>query len=149
MSHEPRRLIAGLDTQGKSCAVRDEPIPLSDTGMGMQIATLFTGPAARIDNAAPPGESFPAFDFERQLCGETYSMMIAVNPPGLGKDDPGMHRTDTCDHFYVISGEVVLVLEDGDHVMRAGDVGVIRGVMHGWRNDTGNEARLVTFVLPA
>ena len=148
MSRPPRRLIAGLDANGKSCAVRDEPIAARDTGMGMQIAVLTTGFCQPIDNAAPLGESFPAFDFA-QLSQPVYSMMIATNPPGLGKDDPGMHRTDTADHFYVIEGEVVLVLEDGDHVMRAGDVGVIRGVMHGWRNDSEAEARLVTFVLPA
>ena len=44
---------------------------------------------------------------------------------------------------------MVLVLEAGDVVLKAGDVGICRGAMHGWRNDSDRLARLVTFVLPA
>ena len=76
-------------------------------------------------------------------------MMLADYPPGLGRDDPGMHFTNTADHFHVISGEVVLVLEAEEVTLRAGDSGVCRGVMHGWRNDGAASARMVTFVLPA
>jgi uncharacterized cupin superfamily protein len=75
--------------------------------------------------------------------------MIAEYEPGQGRDDPHMHFTNTADHFYVIEGEVVLVLETGDVTLKAGDIGICRGVMHGWRNDGDKLARLVTFVLPA
>jgi quercetin dioxygenase-like cupin family protein len=143
----PRRIVAGLDAQGRSCVVRDDPVPALG-GAQMGIANLFIGSIERSDNNAPLGESFPAFAMS-QLTDPVYSMMLATYPPGLGADDPGMHFTNTADHFYVIEGEVVLVLESGDVTLSAGDVGVCRGVMHGWRNDSDREARLVTFVLPA
>jgi quercetin dioxygenase-like cupin family protein len=147
MSNSPRRIVAGLDGNGKSSVVLDEPI--SQPGEeGMSVTTLFTGAIARIDNAAPISPGFPEFAMS-QLTDPVYSMMVANYPPGLGSDDPGMHFTNTADHFVVIEGEVVLVLESGDVVLRAGDVAICRGVMHGWRNDSDKPARLVTFVLPA
>jgi len=147
MSTSPRRVIAGLGADGKSCVLRDEPIPQAG-GEGMSIATLFTGAIARTSNAAPLGESFPEFSMS-QLTDPVYSLMIATYQPGLGRDDPGMHFTNTADHFCIVEGEVVLVLESGDVVLRAGDVGICRGAMHGWRNDSDELARLITFVLPA
>jgi hypothetical protein len=41
------------------------------------------------------------------------------------------------------------VLESGEVTLRAGDLGVCRGAMHGWRNDSGAIARMLTFMLPA
>lgn len=147
MSHSPRRVVAGLDANRKSCVVLDEPIPQAGAD-GLAITNLFVGPVGPTSNTRKLSPGFPEFSM-RQLTDQVYSMMMATYPPGHGADDPGMHFTNTADHFYVIEGEVVLVLESGDVVLRAGDVGICRGVMHGWRNDTGESARLVTFVLPA
>lgn len=147
MSNQPRRIVAGLDANGKSCVVLDEAVPAPGTE-AMSVTTLFTGALGRADNAAPLTPGFPEFSMS-QLTDPVYSMMIATYPPGLGQDDPGMHFTNTADHFHIIEGEVVLVLESGDVLLRQGDTGVCRGVMHGWRNDTDKQARLVTFVLPA
>jgi len=147
MNNPPRRVVAGLDANGKSCVVLDEPIP-QPGGDGMAISVLFTGSIARTDNAVPLSPGFPEFSMS-QLTDPVYSMMFATYPPGLGQDDPGMHFTNTADHFFVTEGEVVLVLESGDVQLKAGDACICRGVMHGWRNDSSADARLVTFVLPA
>jgi mannose-6-phosphate isomerase-like protein (cupin superfamily) len=124
--------------------------PMAPQALGtMRIAQLWSGPLdAPADNRAPLETASGPFRFA-QLAEPTYAMMLAEYAPGQGRDDPGLHATDTADHFYVISGEVVLVLETGDVTLRAGDVGVVRGVVHGWRNDGDVPARLVTFVLPA
>ncbi|MEW9854973.1 cupin domain-containing protein [Novosphingobium sp. M1R2S20] len=144
----PRRVVAGLDAQGQSAVLADAPVSVLDLG-AMRIAQLWTGAlSSRADNAAPLQAATQSFRFE-QMAEPIYSMMVAEYAPGQGRDDPGMHFTNTADHFYVIEGEVVLVLETGEVCLRAGDVGVIRGVVHGWRNDTQKPACLVTFVLPA
>jgi len=148
MTAPPRRIIAGLDAQGRSCVVSAEPIPGPADPAQMGVTVLWSGSAGRVDNAAPAPAGFAPFGMEL-LTDPVYAMMLAHYPPGLGRDDPGMHFTNTADHFYVIEGECVLVLESGDVVLRAGDVGVCRGVMHGWRNDSDAPCRLVTFVLPA
>ena len=144
----PRRVVAGLDAAGKSCVVADEALPFTGTQPVMEVANAWTGTIAHADNSAPLAEGCAPFRLE-QLAEARYAMMFVEYAPGLGRDDPGMHYTNTADHFYVIEGEVVLVLEAGDVVMKAGDIGIIRGVMHGWRNDSAGRARLVTFVLPA
>ena len=143
----PRRVVAGLDAQGKSCVVSDGPVATGNMP-GLNVFNLWTGKAAPVDNLAPLAEGTAPFRVE-QLAEPVYAMMVAEYAPGLGKDDPGMHYTNTADHFLIIEGECVLVLESGDVVLRAGDVGICRGVMHGWRNDSDKPARLVTFVLPA
>jgi quercetin dioxygenase-like cupin family protein len=57
-----------------------------------------------------------------------------------------MHRTRTVDYGIVIEGEMVLVLDDSETVLRAGDVVVQRGTDHRWENRSGAVARMV-FVL--
>ncbi|MDG2002061.1 MAG: cupin domain-containing protein [Novosphingobium sp.] len=147
MSNSPRRVIAGLDAQGKSCVVSDDVIP-QPAAEGMGITVVTTGAIPRTSNAAPMAPGFAEFAMS-QLTDPVYSMMLATYPPGLGQDDPGMHFTNTADHFYIVEGECVLVLEGDEAVLKAGDVGICRGVMHGWRNDSDKPCRLVTFVLPA
>ena len=144
----PRRVVAGLDANGRSCVVSDGPVDVAGGPPGLGVANVWTGKAAVVDNAAPLEQGTAPFRLE-QLAEPVYAMMVAEYAPGLGADDPHMHFTNTADHFYVIEGEVVLVLESGDVAMKAGDIGVCRGVMHGWRNDSDRPALLLTFVLPA
>jgi quercetin dioxygenase-like cupin family protein len=70
---------------------------------------------------------------------------IRINelPPGAGSP---MHRTQTVDYGIVLNGEVVLVLEDSETVLRAGDVVVQRGTSHRWENRSAVTAR-VAFIL--
>jgi mannose-6-phosphate isomerase-like protein (cupin superfamily) len=50
-------------------------------------------------------------------------------------DDPGMHTTDTTDFDIVLSGQVVLELDDGAEViLSAGDVVIQNGTRHRWHN---------------
>lgn len=65
-------------------------------------------------------------DLERQMPGA----MAAMEP-----DAPGMHTTDSLDYIMIVSGEVVLELDDGEEtVLHAGDVVVQNGTRHAWRN---------------
>ena len=146
--HLPRRIIAAAGADGKSCVVSDEAFALTANPQPMAVTCLWSGAAGRVDNAAAFAGGFAPFGMHL-LTDPVYAVMLAEYGPGLGRDDPGMHFTDTADHFYVIEGEVVLVLEAGEAVLRTGDLGICRGAVHGWRNDSGKIARLLTFVLPA
>lgn len=59
---------------------------------------------------------------------------------------PLMHRTETVDYGILIQGELVLVLDDEEVVLRPGSVVVQRGTNHAWANRSGRMARMV-FVL--
>ena len=59
---------------------------------------------------------------------------------------PGMHRTDTVDYAIVLEGEIWAVMDQGETLMRAGDVLIQRGTNHAWANRSNRTAR-IAFVL--
>lgn len=59
---------------------------------------------------------------------------------------PLMHRTESVDYGVVLSGELVLVLDAEEVVLRPGSVVVQRGTNHAWANRSGATCRML-FVL--
>jgi len=57
-----------------------------------------------------------------------------------------MHRTDSIDYAIVLSGEIWALMDEGETLLRTGDVLVQRGTSHAWSNRTEEPAR-VAFVL--
>jgi mannose-6-phosphate isomerase-like protein (cupin superfamily) len=65
-------------------------------------------------------------------------------------DNPGMHTTDTVDFEYVISGRVVLELDDGAVVeLGPGDTVVQNGTRHVWRNPFDEPCQMVVVLVGA
>ena len=63
-------------------------------------------------------------------------------------DNPGMHRTDTVDMEIVLSGEIVLELDDGvEKVLRAGDTNIQNGTRHRWHNRGSEPAVMACFLV--
>jgi mannose-6-phosphate isomerase-like protein (cupin superfamily) len=63
------------------------------------------------------------------------------NPP-----HPLMHRTKTVDYGIVLSGEIYLVLDKQETLLKAGDVVVQRGTNHAWSNRSDKPCRMA-FIL--
>ena len=63
-----------------------------------------------------------------------------------GRKHPGMHRTDTVDYAIVLEGEIWSVMDEGETLMRAGDILIQRGTNHAWANRSDKTAR-IAFVL--
>jgi mannose-6-phosphate isomerase-like protein (cupin superfamily) len=59
---------------------------------------------------------------------------------------PGMHRTETVDYAIILEGEIYAVMDEGETLMRAGDVLIQRGTNHAWANRSNSTAR-VAFIL--
>jgi hypothetical protein len=57
-----------------------------------------------------------------------------------------MHRTETIDYGIVLEGELTLIMDVGETVVRAGDIIIQRGTNHGWANRSGQHCR-IAFVL--
>ena len=59
---------------------------------------------------------------------------------------PFMHRTETIDYGIVLDGELTLIVDKGETVVRTGDVIVQKGTNHAWANRSGRVCR-IAFVL--
>ena len=68
------------------------------------------------------------------------------------KYDPGVvprnHRIQSIDYAVIMSGELTMRLDQGEIILREGDVLVQRGTIHDWVND-GTEPCIVAFILCA
>ncbi len=65
---------------------------------------------------------------------------------GLPPRHPMMHRTRTLDYAIVISGEIDMLLDDGEVHLKAGDVVVQQATNHAWVN-RGKEPCRIAFIL--
>jgi hypothetical protein len=70
----------------------------------------------------------------------------ASSHTGTGSRHAFMHRTETIDYGIMLQGELTLILDEGETVIRAGDIVVQRGTNHGWANRSGRPCR-IAFVL--
>jgi Cupin domain len=57
-----------------------------------------------------------------------------------------MHRTETVDYGIMLEGELTLLMDEGETVVRRGDIVIQRGTNHGWANRSGKPCR-IAFVL--
>lgn len=120
LSGPPRRVVTGLDDQGKSCIIIDGP---SD-GVIWETDTVPVDNSGSLDTGGN-------FSFVFAVGGTKF--FIAELPPTDGLFGPGMHASNTIDYVAILRGEVMLVTETGETKLSAGDVVVDRGVLHGWR----------------
>ena len=75
--------------------------------------------------------------------------IIDIYPPSMGGKRTVMHRTKTLDYAVVIEGEIVLVLDDSEVVLKQGEVVVQRGTDHAWENRSDKLTRMAFFHIDA
>lgn len=63
-----------------------------------------------------------------------------------GGPHPGMHETETVDYAIVMAGEIYAIMDEGETLLRAGDVLIQRGTNHAWSNRSEEFCR-IAFVL--
>jgi quercetin dioxygenase-like cupin family protein len=121
-----RRLITGVDASGHSCVVEEAPISLEEAGLpGMASATV-----ASTSSAPPPCRPEGRGQFVELSAGPGLTGWLMLQyGPGCGFP---MHHTDTVDFDLVLEGTMELGLDDGTHVLEAGDMVVMNGVDHSW-----------------
>jgi quercetin dioxygenase-like cupin family protein len=139
----PRRVVTGHDERGVSVFAADGPVPVvrtaPDGALFYEIWGTDAAPAP-ID-AASPDPTLGALTVPPAPNGT--KIRINEFPPGVVSP---VHRTQSVDYGIVLSGEVVLVLDDAETVLRAGDVVVQRGTSHRWENRSSATARMA-FIL--
>ena len=90
----------------------------------------------------PPDQAPGGFD--RKAAFAAMGADHAMDPSA--SRHPGMHKTDTVDFALVLSGEIWALMDEGETLMRAGDVLIQRATNHSWSNRSGKPCRMA-FVL--
>jgi mannose-6-phosphate isomerase-like protein (cupin superfamily) len=62
---------------------------------------------------------------------------------------PSMHRTDTLDMFVVAYGEIYLVSDTDETLLRQGDTAVVQGVNHAWSNRSDKPCMIIGVMVHA
>jgi quercetin dioxygenase-like cupin family protein len=60
---------------------------------------------------------------------------------------PAMHKTDTIDYIILLEGDVTLILDKEEVVIKPHDVVVQRGTNHAWVNNGNNPALLIAVLI--
>jgi len=71
---------------------------------------------------------------------------VAASTVQADSPHPLMHRTESVDYGVVIEGEITLVLDDSEVLLKVGSVVIQRGTNHAWANRSGKPCRML-FVL--
>lgn len=136
-----RRVVTGLNAQGRSCVLIDGPV----AALGETTARIWSTAALPADNAG--GEDAAARPFSvSMLEGGGSHFMVAEHPPGRA---PHWHAIDAVAYVVVLKGEMALALETGEVRLGAGDVIANRGVMHDWRAAGAEPATIAVVTIPA
>jgi hypothetical protein len=167
-----RRLVTGDDASGKSRIVADAPaksirtVPERPGYRAVNVWRTTESPVAINDEDSvsehqgilPPenGTILRIIDFPPEPKDpKELKRVLDATFGGIYKDadhdktqgkHPGMHRTETVDYAIVLEGEIWAVMDEGETLMRAGDVLIQRGTNHAWANRSGKTAR-IAFVL--
>ncbi len=167
-----RRVVTGHNAQGRSIFIADSPAPtVHDRGPGATAVTELwetrSTPASNAGNQDPTlgqpqrlpppknGSKFRVVEYPPDS-----QRVAALRAPGASHDakaegyvrdlankrHPGFHKTDSIDYAIVLSGEIYALMDEGEVLLKAGDVLIQRGTNHAWSNRT-EQPCCVAFVL--
>jgi len=171
----PKMYIAGNRPDGVSDVLSEDDITtIAPLPSGIRVRDFYinrTTPADLSDNSGvsegavihePPdgGAIFRTVHFmpEGEMASVEDALRVHQNlnsahvpdPEKLAKaKHPSMHKTDTLNYFVVVFGEMWMLTEGRDVLVKAGDVIIQKGCEHGWRNDSDKPCVLVAVLIDA
>jgi len=130
-----RKLMTGVDAEGRSCVVEETEVELAAVeGIpGFKMAPLY-----RTEESPPPARPAGLAEFvDVQLApGLVRWALIEHAPYGShleGSTTATLHHTDTLNLVFVEQGSIDLLLQDGAHELELGDYVVMPGIDHAYR----------------
>ncbi len=168
-----RRVVTGHDDQGRSIVLSDGlapklhanplrlghrstetwkttamPVPISRTEPEPTLGprTIRPAPGGTVIRIAEIGPETDAIrDLPADKSRELFKSMgnETASTYGRGGRHPMMHRSESIDYVVVLEGEMTLLLDDQEVLLKTGDVVVQRGTNHAWSNRSGKVARML------
>jgi hypothetical protein len=168
MPGKVRRIVTATDAAGRSYLLSDTLLPRRDLAFGERVRTdlwitgaapasndgtadpIGDGVAARIPPPQPGGTVIRIADFppDREQAADPAELARrgCLTSPERSARHPGFHATDTVDYAVCLEGEIWAVMDEGETLMRPGDVLIQRGTYHAWSNRSDAVCRML-FVL--
>lgn len=173
MSVRIRRVVTGHDRSGRAVVLSDGPVPTVHSNpirpgqLSFEVWKTRATPVPLVREEPepttgprslppPPGGTVlrisvvpPESEETRHLTPERARELFRQSGAGeastfgRGGRHPMMHRTETVDYAVVLEGEITLLLDEGDVVLKAGDVVIQRGTNHAWSNRSGKPVRML------
>jgi quercetin dioxygenase-like cupin family protein len=140
MTRKVRRVVTGTDADGCSVIVLDDNPPAIPDGTGEGARTIVEVWSTVSTSTSAPSDSSPSEKISVTLGPNATEIRVVEMPPGCRRE---MHRTDTVDYGLVLCGELHVVLERGETLLRPGDIIVQRGTNHLWHNRSDTPTRIV------
>jgi mannose-6-phosphate isomerase-like protein (cupin superfamily) len=114
---------------------------------GIQLAPPKNGTRIRVLEVPPEDASIAQLTPEQARAHfAEVGAAEAASHTGSDSKHAFMHRTETIDYGIVLEGEITLILDEGETVVRAGDIVIQRGTNHGWAN-RGSVPCRIAFIL--
>ena len=169
-----KRYVVGPDVNGKSAVLMSEASNVQQNPGFFYRATLWSTREVPVDNTIvtdramdshtrepfPGGMLFRALEIFPDSAdrGQHVAALQKLNaevkqkhlpaPADLARH-PSMHRTDTLDCITCVIGEIYLVTDVDEVLMRPGDSVVIRGTNHAWSNRSDKPCLMVGCMIDA
>ena len=167
-----RRVVTGHRADGRSTVLIDAPAPNVKQRKAGNASTLLwvteespaalsaaADRAARETGVPPPqrGSIFRLAEFPPGADSRAVDNETLLRDFGIGGDilrghpprDPAIHRTRSLDYIIVLEGEIVLLLDDCEVALGAGNVVIQQATNHAWVNRGGVRCRLAMVFIDA
>ena len=174
MVQKIRRVITGHNSKGRATILFDDHAP-NVTPLkgwpGAGVTEIWVTDEMPVDNKGdkdrslrplrhdptPSGTIFRVVEIPPEQAGgkidtaSTFGQLGSTHKPraeDIAKH-PTMHKTDSIDYLVIISGEMSMVMEEGEVMLHAGDCIVQRGTNHAWVNRSGKPCLLAAVLIDA
>jgi hypothetical protein len=169
-----KRYVVGPNAERKSCILSNKATNVVEEPGYFHRADLWCTSEMPVDNAIaadrsllsktreplPGGTVFRALELQpdsadrhqhREIVEKLHHMVGAKHMPSEEdyEKHPNMHRTDTVDYLTCVLGEVWLMTDVDEVLMKPGDTVVIRGTNHAWSNRSDKPCLLVGALIDA
>ena len=169
MAREVRRVVTGHDAEGRSVFLMDGTPPVVAERFGVTATEIWETAGAPASNDGAEDPTLHPRRLAPPPLG-TVCRIVEYQPDSIrGREDPvahfeamqasearatdarhfGFHRTHTVDYAIVLDGEVYAMMDQGEVLLRAGDVLVQRGTNHAWSNRTEKPVRIAFILVDA
>ena len=163
-----RRVITGVDADGKSTILTDE-----NTQTRVALPAFTVNDVWRLESLPgtfgaddtlkpdvelePPAQGLvvrlatfpPDSEIDPAVYAESIGDLHGEEANAGGDEIVGLHATETIDIATILDGEIYAVFETGETLLRAGDTVINRGNKHAWSNRTDTPVTMVAVMLPA